>query len=125
MTYKKFEEIEVWQKTRAFLNEIYNLIHQNKQLYQDKVLTNQLKRATYSILLNISEGFERGGYREFANFLNIAKGSAGEVRTILYIMIDQKYIDTKTHDTLKEQIENISIQLASFRTYLLKSRVNK
>ena len=82
-------------------------------------MCDQLKRATYSIPLNIAEGFERSSNKEFANFINIAKGSAGEVRTILYILLDNIYIDKKNFDSLISEIEIISSQLSKFRTYLV------
>ena len=93
MTYKKFEDIKVWQDSRIFAAKIYGLINTHPKIQKDYALSDQLKRAGYSIMLNIAEGFERKSKKEFANFLNIAKGSAGEVRSILYIVIDLNLID--------------------------------
>ncbi len=96
MKYKKFEETPVWQDARAFVNDIYRMLSNNKKLKTDYSLCDQLKRASYSIMLNIAEGFERGFNKDFAHFIDFAKGSAGEVRSIMYIMLDNKYISTKS-----------------------------
>ncbi len=119
MKYKKFEDIPIWQVSRKFTSNIYKVINTNDKLKKDYSLCDQLKRATYSIPLNIAEGFERSSNKEFANFINIAKGSAGEVRTILYILLDNIYIDKKNFDSLISEIEIISSQLSKFRTYLV------
>jgi four helix bundle protein len=120
MTYKQFEDIPVWQNTRRFINKIYQVTL--KSFRNDFVLTDQLKKATYSILLNISEGFERRSNKEFANFINIAKGSAGEARAILYIAKDRDYLSEKEFSELFKDIQEISKQLSKFREYLIKPR---
>jgi four helix bundle protein len=120
MTYKQFEDIPVWQNTLKFINKIYQVAL--KSFRNDFVLTDQLKKATYSILLNISEGFERRSNKEFANFINIAKGSAGEVRAILHIAKDRDYLSEKEFSELFEDIQEISKQLSKFREYLIKPR---
>ena len=119
MKYKRFEEIKVWNESRIFVNCIYDLFRKNAALSKDYSLVDQLKRASYSIMLNIAEGFERGSNKEFANFLNIAKGSAGEVRSILYILKDNKYIGEEEFKNLCIKIEDISTQLSNFRKFLL------
>ncbi len=119
MQYKKFEDIPIWQISRKFVANIYKLIDDNQKLKKDYSICDQLKRATYSISLNIAEGFERSSNKEFANFINIAKGSAGEVRTILYILLDNNYIENKTAENLIEEIYKISTHLSNFRSYLL------
>jgi four helix bundle protein len=62
---------------------------------KDFGLRNQMQRAAVSIMSNIAEGFERGGNQEFVQFLYIAKGSCGELRSQLYVALDQAYIDHK------------------------------
>lgn len=125
MQYNQFEDIPVWQETRLFVNKIYLLIQNSEKLKRDFSLQDQLKRATYSILLNISEGFERGSNKEFANFLNIAKGSAGEVRAILYILLDNHNFNQETFENYKKAILEISSHLANFRKFLLKNSTYK
>ncbi|MFA5990991.1 MAG: four helix bundle protein [Candidatus Doudnabacteria bacterium] len=121
MQYNQFEDIPVWQEARLFVTTIYILIEKSDKLKRDFSLLDQLKRASYSILLNIAEGFERGSNKEFANFLNIAKGSAGEVRAIFYILFDNHYIDQETFKKCRTNIIEISSHLANFRKFLLKT----
>lgn len=125
MQYNQFENVPVWQETRMFVNKIYKLIENSDKLKKDFSLLDQLKRASYSILLNISEGFERGSNKEFANFLNIAKGSAGEVRAILFILLDNNYIYQETFKNYLDDVTKISSQLANFRKFLLKNSTHK
>src|SRR3989338_621202 len=121
MKYKKFEETPVWQEARKFVNAVYIVIAANKKLRSDYSLCDQLKRASYSIVLNIAEGFERGTNKDFSHFIDFAKGSAGEVRSILYIMLDNKYITDMEFTDFLKKVEGISAQLASFKKYLMKT----
>jgi len=119
MYYKKFEEIKVWQDSRKFVNDIYSAIRNSPLIRKDFSLTDQLKRSAYSILLNIAEGFERRSNKEFANYLNISKGSAGEVRSILYVMKDNYELPENTFEQLRSEVEAISAQLFNLRKYLI------
>lgn len=120
MVYKRFEELPVWQDARRVVSGIYDLLSRNEKLRRDFSLSDQLKRAGYSIMLNISEGFERDSNKEFAYFLNIAKGSAGEVRSILYIIEDNKYAQVSELTQVRYEVEMISTQLSNFRSFILK-----
>jgi len=119
MKYNQFEDLPVWQQSRSLVRQIYSLIKENSDFRKDFSLVDQLKRAAYSIMLNIAEGFERGGNKEFANFINIAKGSAGEVRAILYILLDNDYIPKQKFEEVKNEAMAISTNLSNFRKYLL------
>lgn len=125
MVYKRFEELPVWQDARRVVTEVYGLLSRNEKLRRDFSLSDQLKHASYSILLNISEGFERDSNKEFAYFLNVAKGSAGEVRSILYIVEDNKYASIQELVQIRYEVETISVQLSNFRTYILKASSSK
>ncbi len=76
-------------------------------------------------MLNIAEGFERGSNKDFAHFIDYAKGSAGEVRSILYIMLDNKYITLNQFNDMFKKIEDISAQLSNFKKYLVKNDFKK
>jgi len=98
-TFRTSEEIEAWQKAREFTCEIYSV--SNGGLFaKDFGSRDQIRRAGVSIMSNIAEGFERGRTREFLHFLLMAKNSAGEVRSHLYVTLDQSYINTETFNCL-------------------------
>jgi four helix bundle protein len=86
-----FEEMEIWQMARKQANEIYE-IYSRGDFAKDFELKNQINASCGSVMDNIAEGFERSGNKEFFNFLIIAKGSNGEVRSQLYRALDRRYI---------------------------------
>src|ERR1043166_3515809 len=98
---KKFEDIESWRKARKLTKDIYSVTSQGKFL-RDFSLKDQIRRAAVSILSNIAEGLERGGDKEFLQFLAIAKGSSGEVRSQLYVALNLEYISSTQFDALAE-----------------------
>ncbi len=117
---KMFEEIEVWKLSRSLVKEIYRITSDEKTS-RNFSLKDQIQRAALSIMNNISEGFERHSDKEFAYFLNIAKGSAGEVRSMLYVLLDMNYIDNKAFQKVFDQIMSISKSLSGFISYLKSS----
>ncbi len=90
-TFKTFEQIDAWQKSRELTKDVYTLTGKG-DFSKDYGLKNQMRSAAVSIMSNIAEGFERSGTGEFSQFLAIAKGSAGEVRSQLYVALDQSYL---------------------------------
>ena len=116
-TWKSFEDIEVWQLARVFCDDIYRII-QYDGLNTDYKLKYQINGASGSVMENISEGFERGGNKEFIQFLSIAKGSAGESRSQLYRIFDRKYISEKEFIGLKQKALNISGKIGNLIKYL-------
>ncbi|MBI5621898.1 four helix bundle protein [Candidatus Falkowbacteria bacterium] len=88
MIIKRFEDIIAWQKAQILSLLIYTSMRDNK----DWGFRDQIQRASVSIMNNIAEGFERRTNKEFIAFLYIAKGSCGEVRSMLYIGRELKYI---------------------------------
>jgi len=92
VTIKRFEDLEVWTIEREMPQNIYDLTR-NSAFARDYGMIDQIRRAAVSVMSNISEGFERGSNKDFARFLFMARGSAGEVRSLLYVSLDQGYID--------------------------------
>ncbi|MEZ0610271.1 four helix bundle protein [Fibrella sp. WM1] len=121
-TIQRFEELKSWQKARELANNVYALSKQG-EFARDYDLRSQIRRASGSVMDNIAEGFERGGRKELIQFLSIAKGSSGEVRSQLYRALDQAYIDQPTFDALYTKAEDISKLIANFIVYLNKSDV--
>jgi four helix bundle protein len=91
-TFSRLEDIQVWQKARQLTKQIYKAT-ENGRFSQDYGLRNQIQRASISIMANIAEGFGRRSDKEFANFLNMAHGSATEVQSHLYVALDLIYLD--------------------------------
>ena len=86
-TFEKFEDISAWKKSRELAQEIFLLV-KNKEFKNDQSLVWQIKKSAGSVMDNIAEGYERGGNREFIQFLSIAKGSSAELRSQLYRALD-------------------------------------
>jgi len=117
MKVRAFEDLQVWKDARAFVKSIYELTSQEK-FNKDFGLKDQIQRAAVSIMNNISEGFERDNNKEFLNFLGYAKGSAGEVRSMLYVVLDLNYISKeKFYECYKKSIDIIT-QISNFKKYL-------
>ncbi len=118
-TINNFEDLEIWQKSRLFCQQIDNHCLHNSKFYQhDKF---QIDRASSSIMDNIAEGFEREGNKEFVNFLTMSKGSAGEVRSQLIRAKDRNYLEDETFELLNQEILAISKMLSGFINYLKNS----
>jgi len=115
-----FEDIEAWQKARELTREIYALSNDGS-FARDFGLRDQIRRASVSIMSNIAEGFERGGDKEFFQFVSIAKGSSGEVRAQLYVALDAGYIDQQTFNCLSDMTIQINRMLAGLMKYLRSS----
>jgi len=117
-----FEELKVWQNARVLSKDIFS-VTQTIAFSKDFSLKDQINRSSASIMDNIAEGFERGGNKELIQFLFIAKGSAGEVRSQLYQALDRNYINAETHSSLKEKALELSKQLSGFINYLKRSEL--
>ncbi len=118
-TSKNFEDLEIWIEARDLAKEIIK-ISKATELKVDYKLKEQVKAASGSVMDNIAEGFERDGNLEFRQFLSIAKGSAGEVRSQLYRIYDSEYIDEENLLRLKNDYERLSKKIAGFISYLNK-----
>ena len=117
---EKFEDIQAWQKARILCREIYRVTGQG-HFAHDYGLRDQIRRASVSVLSNIAEGFERGGNKEFLNFLAIAKGSCGEVKAQLYVALDAGFISEQEFAELRHICEETSRLIGGFMRYLAQS----
>ena len=104
---QRFEELIAWQKARLLTAAVYLVTNQGA-FSRDFKLCDQIRDAAVSVMSNIAEGFERNRPREFHQFLSIAKGSCGEVRSQLYVALDTGYLTREEFDTLYEQACEVS-----------------
>jgi four helix bundle protein len=118
MAYQSFEELEVWQRGCRLAVRIFEVFVDCKCLS----LKNQVERAGLSIPSNIAEGAERGGAREFSQFLKIAKGSSGELRTQLYIAGKLNVLDPSVVRELVKESKEVSSMLEGLRKALTRPR---
>lgn len=116
-TIQRFEDIEAWKKARELSNAVY-VATRKPAFTKDFELRNQIRSAAISVMSNIAEGYERDGNREFCQFLSIAKGSAGEIRSQLYIALDAGYIDTDEFRNLAGLAVEVSRMIRAFMRYL-------
>ena len=121
-TIQKFEDIKVWQKARAICKDVFE-ITESKEFQDDFRFKHQIKSSSGSIMDNIAEGFERGGRKEFIQFLGFAKGSSGELRSQLIRAYDQNYIDKKTFDKMNQEAMEVGKMIMGFIDYLKKSKI--
>ncbi len=119
---QRFEDIIAWQKARVLIREIYGCTKMGI-FARDFGLRDQIQRASVSTMSNIAEGFERGGDKEFIQFLSNSKGSCGEVKSHLYVALDQKYITQDAFDQLYTQASDVSKLVSGFMAYLRESEL--
>ena len=119
--FERFEDMEIWQKARGITRTIY-FHSQQGGFTRDFGFRDQIRRAAVSIMSNIAEGFERGTNKEFIQFLYIAKGSAGEVRSQLYVAFDLGY--KNSFETIYSDLLSLSKQISGFIQYLQSSPVS-
>lgn len=114
---RRFEDLQVWQEASALAVEVYRVASQ-PGMASDRAFSDQLRRAAVSVMSNIAEGFERDGRKEFCQFLRIAKGSAGEVRSLLRLGFSLGYLPARQHDALIASSETLSRRISRFITSL-------
>ena len=104
---RRFEDLDCWKKGRELSNMVYSL-SRKAEFKKDYGLTDQIRRAAVSAMTNIAEGFERGSNKDFVKFLFIAKASAGEVRSLLYVALDQQFIDEQEFNQCSDVAKSCS-----------------
>jgi four helix bundle protein len=109
MKAEKFEDLEIWKRGRVLNKTIYSLFGGIK----DYNFRDQIVKASISVTNNIAEGFERKSNAEFKHFLFIAKGSAGEIRSMAYLGLDLKYIVEDVQKKLLDECEILSKMISA------------
>lgn len=110
---KGFEDLICWQKSRDLVRTIYSVTAIEKFKY-DYSLKDQIRRAAISVMLNIAEGFGRRSHKEFKQFLFISHGSASELQSSLYLLLDLDYISKDKFEDLYVKCEEISKIISGF-----------
>ena len=119
---KRFEELRIWQDARALVGAVYKDLAFGTAGGRDRAFCGHVRRAAISTMNNIAEGFERSTNADFVRFLNIAKGSCGEVRSLYYLAEDLGYVSQQIAAERRGQTERISRGAASLAAHL---RANK
>lgn len=112
-----FENLNVWQRSRELVNQVY-LMTKDSKFYKDRILMDQIRKSAISVLSNISEGYERGSNTDFVRFLYISKASCGELRAQLFIAKDQGYINEKEFEQTIDTSRRVSGMLGNLISYL-------
>lgn len=115
--FRKLEELNVWTASRRFVPQVYKLTR-GAAIKHDYVYSDQIRRAALSVMSNIAEGFGRYSDKEFARFLYIARGSAMETKSLLFLGLDLSYLDEEKHSELDDTVSHVVAQLTSLAQYL-------
>lgn len=107
--YQQFEDLRVWQSAQELYKLTSKLFNDSKQFF----FRDQILRAALSVSNNIAEGFERKSNKEWIYFLYVAKGSCGEVRSMLYLAEDQNMINKIEKEEVQQMAMNVSKMLGS------------
>lgn len=114
---RRFEEILAWQKARELVRETYRVCG-IAPFSRDFGLKDQICRAAVSSMTNVAEGFGRKSSKDFAHFLDVARGSTLEVQSLLYVACDLKYIQSEEFEKLYKIAEETISLIAGFTSYL-------
>ena len=114
-------DLIAWQKGMALIRPAY-LAARVATAQRDFSFANQIRRASVSVVTNIAEGFERGGRKEFHQFLSVAKGSAAEVRTLIRVAADLGYLTSEESAGALRQSEEVGRLLGGLRAAVGRQR---
>lgn len=114
MMERGIETLYIWQEARAFVNNVYAMMAK----CNDYGFRDQMQRAAVSIMNNIAEGSESGYDAKFIHFLHIAKGSCGEVKSMLYLCEDFNICTTEQRTELQSQLKKISSGIMNLINFL-------
>ena len=120
MKINRFEDLEIWQETRELCKVVYR-ITSVPPFCNDFKFRDQIRSSSGSAMDNIAEGFDRGGNKEFSQFLSISRGSTGEVRSQSYRAYDVGHIDEEKFNELLERTDSISRKTFNLMQHLKTS----
>ncbi len=115
---ENFEDLKVWQRARMLANEVYNAFAKCREFD----FRGQIQSAATSVMNNIAEGFERRTKKDFAHFLDLSKGSAGEVRSMLHLGQDRGYIASEAAEALRAEYKNLSRSIGALAASLRRQQ---
>ena len=111
MAFQSFEDLEVWQRGCRLAVDVFKTFTKCRNF----TMQDQVQRAALSVPSNVAEGYERNSNKEFIRFLNIAKGSCGEVRSQLYVALDAGYLDQLSFDAILGKVEEVGRVIGGLR----------
>lgn len=123
MSFNSFENLDVWKNSRVLNKTIYDFTNRGS-FSSDFSLKDQMRRASISISSNIAEGVERRGVKQSIYFLEIAKGSAGELRSQLFLSLDLEYFSKEEFDATYSQLLQIEKMIGGLIRYLKNKEAN-
>jgi four helix bundle protein len=124
MKIERFEDVQAWQMARELANMVYD-VTDSGVFAKDFGLRDQIRDAAGSVMHNIAEGFEAGTDAEFIRFLIIARRSASEVQSELYLALDRRYLSTETFQAVYDKATEVKKKINAFIGYLRKSAPRK
>jgi len=122
MNIKKFEDLEIWKEARELCKVVYE-ITSTGPFSKDYKFRYQMRASAGSAMDNIAEGFDRGGNKEFYQFLSVSRGSTGEVRSQSYRALDNKYITEEKFNELLERTDSLSRKTYNLMQHLKNSDI--
>ena len=115
---RKIENLKIWNDSRVFVNDIYKMMTSCR----DYGFRDQIQRASVSIMNNIAEGFESGSDASFVRYLQIAKGSCSEVKSMLFLCEDFQICTPERRNELQTQLFNLSSGIYKLIQFLIKKQ---
>jgi four helix bundle protein len=122
MNIKRFEDLEIWKEARELCRVVYEITSLDP-FNKDFKFRDQIRSSAGSEMDNIAEGFDRGGNKEFSQFLSVSRGSTGEVRSQSYRAFDNKYINEDKFNELLERTDILSRKTFNLMQHLKNSDI--
>jgi four helix bundle protein len=123
-SFKRFEDIQAWQKARVFTRNIY-LLSGDGEFGKDFDLRRQIRRSSVSIMANIAEGQGRRSDKDFAHFLNMSLGSIAESKSHLYLALDLGYLAQPQFEETYEALDEIGRMVFALNSHLRSSATSE